>query len=166
MEIKDAEIKGEQLKSKTTSPQLPKYNEGMAAALLAAREAVMSPIRPILREYSLSEQQWRLLRVLIDHGPMEISKVAEASMIMGPSVTRILKDLGGRKLITRNTDPTDARRSILAITPAGRALVRKTAKQTASILSDYKQHFGEKRFGELIDELNAFQQTIKTTNIR
>ncbi len=152
------------MKTGKTGPQLPKYNDGIAAALLGAREAVMSPIRPILREHSLTEQQWRLLRVLIDIGAMEISKAAEASMIMGPSVTRIIKDMTRRNLIRKTNDTRDARRSILSITPTGRAVVRKTAKQTATLLALYKREFGDQRFEALLAELKYFQTRIRQIN--
>ena len=35
--------------------------------LLQAREAVMAHTRPSLREHGLSDQQWRVLRVLGEH---------------------------------------------------------------------------------------------------
>ena len=146
--------------SNRNAPQLPKYNDGIAARLLAAREAVMNPIRPILREHELTEQQWRLLRVLIDIGPMEISKAAEASMIMAPSVTRILKDLTQRNLVARKQDTQDARRSILSITSKGRSLVTKTASETTALLKAYQTTFGRKRFKALISELEAFEKAI------
>ncbi|MEM7080629.1 MAG: MarR family transcriptional regulator [Pseudomonadota bacterium] len=140
---------------------LPAYNQGMAAALLAAREAVMAPIRPILRAHELTEQQWRLLRVLIDIGPMQISQAAEASMIMAPSVTRIVKDLTERKLIRRTSNKTDARRSTLAITSKGRQLVNRTAVETTDLLNRYQAAFGKRRFNTLISELKAFEESIR-----
>lgn len=140
---------------------LPKYSEGMAAALLAAREAVMGPIRPVLREFDLTEQQWRLLRVLLDQGPMEISHAAAASMIMAPSVTRIVKDLSQRQLIEKVRHPDDARRSILRVTRHGQHLVNKTASQTAELLAAYQTTFGKRRFQALITELRALEQAIQ-----
>ena len=144
-----------------TTGTLPKYSDGIAAALLGAREAVMSPIRPILRAHELTEQQWRLMRVLIDLGPMEISRAAEASMIMAPSATRILKDLVTRELVAKKTDAKDKRRSTISITRKGRSIVRKTAKETTALLESYRTRFGNKRFNELLSELQAFERAIR-----
>ena len=145
---------------KSPAQELPKYSEGIAAALLSAREAVMAPIRPILRQHDITEQQWRLLRVLIDLGPMEISRAADAAMIMAPSVTRMLKDLTERGLIKRRPDKNDARRSILSITPAGRRVVKNTAAHTSRLLQEYRGAFGTRRFNALIRELRDFQAAI------
>ena len=150
----------ENLKKTEPSFQLPKYGDGMAAALLAARESVMAPIRPVLRAHNLTEQQWRLLRVLIDIGPMELTQAAEASLIMAPSLTRIQKDLQKRKLIAKKAHRDDKRRFVLTITREGRRLVEKTAIETGEILAKYKKQFGSRRFNKLIAELAEFRSTI------
>ena len=100
---------------------LPPYRQSIAGLLLAAREATMAPIRPKLRAADVTEQQWRVLRVLSDEGRLDIAALAASAMLHGPSVTRILKELGERGLIARDVDPQDKRRSIIAISEAGRA---------------------------------------------
>ena len=39
--------------------------------LLQARESVIAHFRPILKAHGLTEQQWRVLRALVDAGPLE-----------------------------------------------------------------------------------------------
>lgn len=136
----------------------------MAAALLGAREAVMSPIRPILRAHELTEQQWRLLRILMDNGPMDISRAAELSMIMAPSLTRIVRDLTQRKLISKNKNADDARKSTLSICPAGQTLVEQTAMETIAHIERYQSQFGQDRFDRLLAELNDFTHLIQQDN--
>ncbi|HEY1228042.1 MAG TPA: homoprotocatechuate degradation operon regulator HpaR, partial [Ramlibacter sp.] len=54
--------------------------------LLQAREAVLAHTRPSLREHQLSDQQWRVLRVLGEHGAVETGRVAREAFILGPSL--------------------------------------------------------------------------------
>ena len=54
---------------------LPSTQRSLAFALLRAREKVMTPIRAMLAEAGITEQQWRVLRVLDEFGPLEASKV-------------------------------------------------------------------------------------------
>ena len=136
-----------------TPSRLPAYRQSLAGNLLAAREAVMEPLRPILRTAGLTEQQWRVLRVLTDEGPNDPSGLASAGLLHPPSVARILHDLAKRKLIVRKSDPADGRRKMIAVTPQGRALVEQTAGAVAMVLARYTKAFGKKRLQALQDEL-------------
>ncbi len=139
---------------------LPPYRHSIAGLLLAAREATMVPIRPKLRAADVTEQQWRVLRVLTDEGPLDIAALAANAMLHGPSVTRILKELGERGLIEREVDQQDKRRSIVAITDAGCALVNRTAEQTRVLVEGYRQAFGRERLARLMEELAAFRAAL------
>jgi homoprotocatechuate degradation regulator HpaR len=142
---------------KNGSGLLP-YNQSLAGALLAAREAVMAPLRPHLRASNVTEQQWRVLRVLADADMLDASSIAEHALLYAPTVTRILKELIDRKLITRTADPADGRRSLIAITQEGRVLVRDTAKHTKILLDAYADAFGK-------DRLDAFKREAKALAI-
>ncbi|WP_062768069.1 MarR family transcriptional regulator [Sphingopyxis terrae] len=139
---------------------LPPYRHSIAGSLLAAREATMAPIRPLLRAANFTEQQWRVLRVLSDGGPLDVASLAERAMLHGPSVTRILKELGDRGLTARELDKADRRRSIVDITPAGREAIDETAAHTVLLINRYVEAFGRERLTALLDELAAFQETL------
>lgn len=137
------------------------YSQSLAGTLLAARETVMAPIRPALRDADVTEQQWRVLRVLVDEGPIDLSRLAESALLLAPSVTRILRELVDRDLIVRENDPSDGRRSIVAISKTGKALVDQTAKYTLTVLQEYEERFGSERLQDLIGELRAFIAAIE-----
>ena len=61
-------------------------------ALLRTREAVMWLFRPGLRSRGVTEQQWRILRALAHAGPLEVTELADATFLLGPSLSRILPD--------------------------------------------------------------------------
>ena len=123
----------------------------------------MAPIRPILRDAGVTEQQWRVLRVLSDEGVCDASRLGEVALLHAPSVTRILKELVDRKLITRETDPDDGRRSMVTITAKGRALVQHVGGRTRLLLNAYTIAFGPRRLQTLQTELIALVQAIEGT---
>lgn len=131
--------------SRKRSTGLQPYPQSLAGSLLAAREAVMAPIRPHLRASNVTEQQWRVLRVLADAEALDAKGIADQALLYAPTVTRILKELTDRKLIERRSDPHDGRRSIISITPEGRQLVVNTAKYTKILLDGYTHTFGPER---------------------
>ena len=120
----------------------------------------MAPIRPILRDAGLTEQQWRVLRVLVDEGDSDPSGLAQAGLLYPPTVTRIHRDLVDRGLLVRRQDPEDGRRWLIAATPVGRALVESTASRTAGLLEEYANRFGPERLQALQDELAALVRRI------
>lgn len=107
--------------------ELRSFERSLPMALMRAREAVMQQFRPSLATHDLSEQQWRVLRALTaDDRPRSVGRLADETFLLGPSLSRMLVTLQERGLITR-TSGRDARRSEIAITPAGRDLVAAIA---------------------------------------
>lgn len=139
---------------------LPPYPRSLAGTLLAAREAVMAPIRPFLRASGVTDQQWRVLRVLADAGPLDASGIAELALLYPPSVTRIVRELVERGLLSRSTDAGDRRRSVISITEEGQGLVRRTAEHTAIVLERYTETFGRERLAHFIAEATALTDAL------
>jgi len=145
---------------KKPDSKLPAYSDSLAGTLLAAREAVMAPIRPMLRDAAVTEHQWRVLRVLDDHGFIEPTALADTALLYPPNVARLLKDLVERGLVLRAPHPGDGRRSVLSLSKAGKSLMRRTSVKTVAKLDDYTRQFGQERIEALIGELKALTETI------
>jgi homoprotocatechuate degradation regulator HpaR len=128
--------------------------------LLRAREAVMERFRPMLRRYGLTEQQWRVIRVLAEREPLEISQLARHSFLLPPSLSRILKFLTGRHLVRRRAVDDDQRRFEVSLTAAGRRLFLQVAPSSEAIYKDLEQAFGEQRLEQLYTLLSDLEQTL------
>lgn len=142
------------------TPKLPPYPQSLAGTLLAAREAVMAPIRPLLRAAGVTDQQWRVLRVLSDSGSLDARGIAARAMLYPPSVTRIVRELVERGLLSREIHADDRRRSVIRITAQGAALVQDTAERTAKLLECYAQSFGQERLTRFITEAVALAECL------
>lgn len=134
-------------KLRATSRALP-------IALLRARETVMGRIRPMLAEAGVTEQQWRVLRVLVEDGPMDPTDIADKSCLLLPSLTRILKYLEENDLVTRSRHQTDGRRFVVEITNKGRDLIAAKAKTSNRIYAEIEAAFGTEKMDELLDLLD------------
>lgn len=120
----------------------------------------MAPLRPALREAGVTEQQWRVLRVLLDSEAIDVSALSAAALLRPPSLTRILRELQGRGLIRREVDRHDARRAFVSITPDGREIAESTLAIMLELLDRYAGAFGVERLQALIDELALFTATV------
>ena len=63
------------------------------------------------------------LATIARHGPLTPSELAARERIQRPTATKILARLEAPGLVGRTADPVDRRSSIVAVTPAGHALL-------------------------------------------
>jgi homoprotocatechuate degradation regulator HpaR len=131
------------------APRIPDFSQSLPMTLLQARENVARFFRPMLRDHALTEQQWRVLRSLADHGALEISTLAGHCFILLPSLSRILQNLEARGLVTRRPVHRDQRRSEIMLSPKGRALFRATTTQVEAAYAEIARRFGTERMAEL-----------------
>ena len=129
--------------------------------LLQARETVMAHTRPSLRQQALSDQQWRVLRVLgEDHSQggqgVETGRVAREAYLLGPSLTGVLSRMERDGLITRERDPQDQRRSVVQPTEQGLRLVNTLSRTIEAHYVWLEQAMGKDKLAQLyglLDEL-------------
>ncbi len=134
------------------------FAHSLPMALLRAREAVMNHFRPMLREFDLTEQQWRVLRVLMEDDDIEITELATRCRILSPSLSRILQRLDARGLVARRAVATDQRRTTITISDAGRHLFAGVAPRSEELYAHIAAAFGKPRLAalyELLRELDA-----------
>lgn len=132
---------------------LPDTTRSLPIALIRARERVMAPIREMLSESGITEQQWRVLRVLEEFGTVDATEVAERASLLLPSLTRIARSLADRGLITRTQDKVDRRRQLLKITDAGQLIIDRNRVEGARIAASYRAKLGPERYELLLDLL-------------
>jgi homoprotocatechuate degradation regulator HpaR len=132
--------------------------------LLEAREAVMLHTRPSLREHGLSDQQWRVLRVLGEHahesGGVETGRVATEAFLLGPSLTGVLARMERDDLIERQRCSQDARRTVVRATALGLAKVQALSQTIEAHYSWMAEHLGSSQLTalyKLLDQLIALE---------
>jgi homoprotocatechuate degradation regulator HpaR len=129
--------------------------------LLQARESVMAHTRPSLRVHGLSDQQWRVLRVLGEHGTVETGRVAREAYILGPSLTGVLARMERDGLIRRERDPADQRRTVVEATAKGLRLVEKLSQTIERHYDWMEKSLGKQKLAhlyELLDEVIQLEQ--------
>lgn len=126
--------------------------------LLEAREAVMLHTRPSLREHGLSDQQWRVLRVLGEHahesGGVETGRVATEAFLLGPSLSGVLTRMERDGLIERQRCTQDARRTVVRATATGLAKVQALSQTIEAHYSWMAEHLGSSQLTALYDLLD------------
>ena len=120
----------------------------------------MRLFRPMLAEHDLTEQQWRVIRALAANDlPMDVGEIAEATFLLGPSLSRILANLTSRGLLVRNPAPDDQRRSVVQLTPAGHELFSLIAPDSEERYAQLEASFGADRLSDLLTLLRELEKS-------
>jgi len=135
---------------------LREFERSLPMQLLKAREAAMVRFRPMLRAHGLTEQQWRVLRVLAAWPDVDASAIARRSLLLAPSLSRILQHLESTGLIARRTPAGDQRRAVFALTARGRARFEAVAPDSERLYRDIASAFGSERLAMLYALLSEF----------
>jgi len=136
------------------------FSASLPMALLQAREATMRLFRPLLAEHDLTEQQWRVLRaVSASPAPLEVGAIVDATFLLAPSLSRILRALERRHLVTRSPVAADQRRAEIVLTDRGYDLVAQVAPESEAIYNQIESAFGAAELHGLLNKLASLRDT-------
>jgi homoprotocatechuate degradation regulator HpaR len=136
------------------------FTRSLPMSLLRAREAVMRQFRPSLRSHGLTEQQWRILRALAAVDAIEVTELARVAFLLGPSLSRILRDLEASHLIERKLAKSDLRRSVVSISARGLKLIEAVAPSSEAIYAAITKRYGARKLAELQDMLHELERSL------
>lgn len=134
------------------------FSRTLPMVLLKGREATMQLFRPMLHAAGVTEQQWRVLRILANDGSLEISELARRCLIMMPSISRTLRNMEARGWLSRKALANDKRKAVISITGDGNELVERILVESDSIYDFIEQRFDREKMHtlkQLLDELHA-----------
>ncbi len=126
--------------------------------LLQAREAVMAQFRPILNAHGVTEQQWRIVRALLEQGPLEPRQIGQVCRISSPSLAGVLARMDDLGLVQRARMVQDQRRVMVRLTDRSQALAAAMAPAIESAYAAIEAHIGSAFIGDFyrtLDELIA-----------
>ena len=85
-------------------------------------DAVMPNFRRIFAEFNLTEQQWRVLRVLWEQDTQPLLSLSHTTLISSPSLVGVVDRLTRDGLVTRARSTVDRRVVNICLTDTGRSL--------------------------------------------
>jgi homoprotocatechuate degradation regulator HpaR len=131
----------------TTLPNLP-------LILLQVREDVVARFRHILNHFGVTEQQWRILRVLRFDEPMEPKEICETCLFLSPSLAGMLARMEADGLVRKERVETDLRRVLVYTTDKSKTLVDAAMPLITEQYRLLEQHIGGDALRDLFDALD------------
>ena len=137
---------------------LPLAHRNLPLLLLQARERVINRFRPLLNAQHITEQQWRIVRLLLESGPLEPRQIGDACNISSPSLAGVLARMQNMGLIDRERFDNDQRRVRVSLSARSRALAERLAPKIEAVYSGIEARVGVefmRRLYAMLDELVA-----------
>jgi homoprotocatechuate degradation regulator HpaR len=139
-----------------SKPSLRMKHRNLPLLLLQAREQVIARFRPILNERGITEQQWRIVRLLLESGPLEPREIGEQCKLSSPSLAGVLARMEELRFIKRKRVKHDQRRVMVSLAPGALALAERIGPQVEAIYTEVESILGKafcQRFYESLDEV-------------
>ena len=117
---------------------MQQFSRSLPMMLYRTLDAVMPRFRRIFKEFGLTEQQWRVLRVLWEGDAIALRELAELTLIPAPSLVGVVDRLERAALISRRRSDTDRRVVYISATRAGSDIEHQVMPQVAKAYADLK----------------------------
>lgn len=131
------------------------FTDSLPMLLYRASDAVMPRFRRIFNESGITEQQWRILRVLAEAGSLPMRELSGLCLLPPPSLAGIVDRLQKAGLVCREASAGDRRRVLVSLTDRGRARYREIAPRVTAAYSGLMQTVGSRTWIDLGAALNG-----------
>ena len=131
-------------------------NSNLPQRFLKARDCLMSHFRPILQHFGVTEQQWRILRILDEREQLEPREICDLCQILSPSMAGVLARMEQMELIVRARFEQDQRRVLVKLAPKGEQLISVMAPLIDAQYQHLERAFGKSVLEEVSTVLERF----------
>ncbi|HJP60982.1 MAG TPA: MarR family transcriptional regulator [Gemmatimonadaceae bacterium] len=144
--------------SKTDQQEVARAINALRRMVRGLRTAAES----IERNLRISAAQLFVMRELADSPDQSVKDLAQVTMTTHSTVSEIVSQLLSKGLVTRSTDPADARRSVLRLTRQGARLLRRSPRP---IQQDLIEGFGNLRAADRRGLANGLERWIEASGL-
>ncbi len=129
---------------------MQEFSRSLPMMLYRSLDAVMPRFRRIFNEFGLTEQQWRVLRVLWQHDEIAFRELADLTLIPAPSLVGIVDRLTKSGLAKRRRSATDRRNVYVHATTKGKALESRVRPRVDQAYDELRNSVDSRTWNSLI----------------
>lgn len=129
------------------------FQRSLPMLLYYTLDGVMPMYRALFARHGVTEQQWRVLRVIWTHRNVTSRDLVQRTLISAPSLVSIIDRLEAKGLVTRVRSVADRRAVHVVATAQGRALQKRVMPEVSAIDAELRDRVSE-------DEWDALEATL------
>lgn len=140
------------------------FTSSLPMLLNRSLDAIMPPYRDLFQEFGVTEQQWRVLRVLWEQKHLTSAQISNLTLLPSPSLVGILDRLEKKDLVKRLRSTRDRREINIKITNLGRELQSKVMPKVKLIQDQTKENLSPTEWKQINNILKKLDR-IKTEEV-
>lgn len=137
------------------------FKDSLPLQLIKARDVALDFFRPVLSEYEVTEQQWRVMRVINAYREIDFTSLSKECCILSPSLTGIINRLEKQGYVCKIRSLEDQRRVNIRLTESASVLVEKMKLDIDRQYTKFKKQYGSEKYNQLsllLEELIAMRE--------
>ncbi|HEX4190344.1 MAG TPA: MarR family transcriptional regulator [Marmoricola sp.] len=132
----------------------------LALLLRQSESLIRQRLQPVLEEFDLTLEHWRIMSVLLDGPALPMSTLADHAVVPAATLTRHLDKLVERGMVVRLLDPSDKRKIVAALSPVGQVLADRLRADEVAVENAISQGLGEEHFRSLAAGLSQLPHVL------
>jgi homoprotocatechuate degradation regulator HpaR len=142
---------------------IEQFTRSLPMMLYRSLDAVTPRFRKIFSDFGLTEQQWRVLRVLWERQDVTLNELSGITLISAPSLVGVVDRLQGMGLVERRRSDADRRKVYVLATQKGGELEAKVMPQVASAYAALKQSVDAETWDQVLKGLQQISELEEST---
>jgi len=136
-----------------------KFDKSLPMMLHRTLDAIIPHYRRVFKDHKISEQQWRILRVLWEVSECTSAELAKRTLLPSPSMVGIIDRMSAKNLVTRQRSEEDRRIVHVSLTNKGQALKDKILPQVDAVYEQMVSRCDETAWQTMIDTMQIIIDT-------
>ncbi len=132
---------------------MQEFSRSLPMMLYRTLDAVMPRFRSIFKEFGLTEQQWRVLRVLWQCKQLAFRELADLTLIPAPSLVGVVDRLSRSGMVARRRSAKDRRIVFVHATQKGQALESQVMPRVDKAYAELRRSVDAQTWNDLITGL-------------
>ena len=134
---------------------MKEFDRSLPMMLYRTLDAVMPTFRRIFAEFNLTEQQWRVLRVLWETDSQPLLSLSRRTLISSPSLVGVVDRLTRDNLVERMRSNTDRRVVNVCLTEKGRGLEEQVTARVDTAYTDLEDTLNSQEWQHMFQMLDT-----------
>jgi len=142
---------------------IEQFTRSLPMMLYRSLDVLMPRFRKIFSDFGLTEQQWRVLRVLWEQQDVTLNELSGVTLIPAPSLVGVVDRLQAMGLVERRRSDADRRKVYVLATQKGGELEAKVMPQVASAYAALKQSVDAETWDQVLKGLQQISELEEST---